>query len=103
MGGPFGMDPRKRPRERFPETVYWLPWLAIILVSLYVHYYRRYAWVLLAATIALALVMRSLVVVVAWCVLTVAYLVGLGAYELAVRVIEGPRRTRQRGRHPPRR
>jgi hypothetical protein len=90
-GFPFGMDPRDRPRERFPEWVYGLPYLSLILLSLYLYFYRHYAWVLLAAAIALLLInpLAARVFVVGWCVLTVAYLVGLGAYLLAVRVIQG--------------
>ena len=65
--------------------------ISLILLSLYLYFYRHYAWVLLAAAIALLLInpLAARVFVVGWCVLTVAYLVGLGAYLLAVRVIQG--------------
>jgi len=100
-GFPFGMDPRDRPRKRFPEWVYWMPYLSFILVGLYVYYYEHYAWVLLGAAIALSLInpLAALVFVIGWCVLTVAYLVGLGAIVLIGRGTQG--RGRQRGRRPP--
>jgi hypothetical protein len=94
----FGRDPRDRPRERFPEWVYWLPYLSLILLTLYLDYYRHYLWVLLAAAFALSLLTRSPVFVVGWCVLTGAYLVVLGAFLLVVRVVKARARARWRAR-----